>query len=143
MTALDLSHDTGLPIDQAALALHRDYDLPFKILDISEKQAILKTISEKNLSVMIGGRYYHLMGNHTKGNAVKILHKLYKRQYTVCKTMALGDSYNDVSMLNTVDIPYLVKQPDGRYISEDYNHAKGVGPNGWCKAVVDEISNYL
>ena len=70
MSPLELSKEAGLPLDQARLALQRDYDLPFKLLDKSERKELLEFIKQKNLSVMIGGRYFHLMGNHTKGDAV-------------------------------------------------------------------------
>ncbi len=142
MTPQELSKEAGLPEDQAALALQRDYELPFTIQHPTEKKAIIEKISKQNLSYMIGGRYIHLMGNHSKGDAIKHLQKLYLKQYPNSITLGLGDSLNDLSMLNEVDIPYLVQLPNQQYISPKYNHAKGIGPKGWNQAVTYEIQKH-
>lgn len=142
MTPEELSHEAGLSIEQAVMALQRDYEVPFQLLNITEKKDILNMISKQNLSVMIGGKYIHLMGNQTKGAAVTHLLKLYSQQFPSIKTIAIGDTHNDFSMLNVVDIPYLVQQPDGSYITDDYHHAKGIGPTGWYSAVSFELQNH-
>ena len=142
MNPSDLSKETGLSLEQAALALSRDYELPFKLLNPYEKDDVLAEIKKHKLSVIIGGIYYHLMANQSKGKAVARLLNLFSKQYPSLKTIALGDTFNDVSMLDLVDIPYLVQRPDGSYISSSYNHADGIGPVGWCSAVSFEIQNH-
>jgi mannosyl-3-phosphoglycerate phosphatase len=55
--------------------------------------------------------------------------------------VGLGDSLNDLPMLQVVDFPILVQKPDAQY-DEDVRRrlpgvhlAEGVGPKGWSLAV--------
>ena len=45
------------------------------------------------------GRIYHLLGKSDKGKAVSILIDFYKQKYSSVITIGLGDSPNDLPML--------------------------------------------
>ncbi|MBU0496681.1 MAG: HAD-IIB family hydrolase [Candidatus Thermoplasmatota archaeon] len=139
MSTTEISEDTGLPLEQAALAKQRDFELPLKFLEADQTNDILSAIKKMDLFVMSGGRYHHIMGHHNKGTAVRRLLQLYSKKYPSFKSIALGDSQNDLSMLDEVDIPIVVQRPDGSYISSKYQQAPGIGPQGWCSAVTDLI----
>ena len=75
------------------------------------------------------------MGEHDKGKAVRIVMDVYKQWKGEIRTIAFGDSFNDLPMLEAVDVPILVKKPDGRYEPDitlpNLTLSDGVGPKGW------------
>ena len=105
----------------------------------------------------IEGLYYHIMGESNKGKAVQKLIELFAKEFTNIKTIGLGDGWNDLPMLNVVDMPVLVQKQIGKYVeladlTEDQRQeigidalgpdffaklykADGVGPEGWSKAL--------
>ena len=84
--------------------------------------------------------YHYITGKDDKAKAVKELIKLYKRKFKTIKTIALGDSLNDLPMLKEVDDAYLVQKRDKSYEKDKFKHAKGIGPEGWNKAVLEIIN---
>ncbi|NJN70518.1 MAG: hypothetical protein HC801_09740 [Nitrospira sp.] len=59
-------------------------------------------------------------------------------------TVGIGNSWNDLPMLNAVDRPVLVQQPDGSY-EQDIElpgliRAQGPGPIGWNRAVLSLLA---
>lgn len=139
ITAAQFARDSGLTVRQARLALKRNFDEGFRVLDKREEKAILKEIRRSNLNYTIGGRYHHIIGRNDKGRAVKILTKLFRKKYGKIKTIGLGDSQNDFKMLDNVDIPFIVMKKNGKYSTRKYKKAKGVGPAGWNKAVKEVL----
>jgi mannosyl-3-phosphoglycerate phosphatase len=101
--------------------------------------------AEKGLNLITGGRLFHLTGQNDKGKAVKILINLYQQAFkTTCKAIGLGDSMNDLSLLEACDLPILVKKPDGSYDKDVVAQIKptladGIGPEGWNKAILEVI----
>lgn len=95
------------------------------------------------------GEFHHLMGNSDKGMAVRVLLELYKRKYGAVISVGLGDSPNDVPMLDAVDIPVLVCLPNGEHHPEvRLNNprallCRGVGPEGWNEAVLDILEGRI
>lgn len=139
MSAEEISEDADLELTQAKLAKNREFDLPFKILNKSQEKDILNDINKQGLNYTIGGRYYHLLGDNNKGEAVKILSDLFRRKYGDIKTIAIGDSENDFQMLDSVDEGFLVKKKDDSYASSKYRKAMGIGPEGWNNVIQKEV----
>jgi mannosyl-3-phosphoglycerate phosphatase len=87
------------------------------------------------------------MGGNDKGKAVKILADIFKKNSpeTRLTTVGLGDSLNDLPMLEVVDKAFLVKKEAGIYEErikiEDLIYADGIGPVGWNKAVLGLFNN--
>ncbi|HID27130.1 MAG TPA: mannosyl-3-phosphoglycerate phosphatase, partial [Methanosarcinales archaeon] len=103
MDAERVSKECGLDLETAKLAKKREYDEAFCVIDPKVKQTIFTDlISSHGLNFTKGGRFYHIMGNNDKGKAVTILSDLYKKQFKNIKTVGLGDSLNDVPMLQAV-----------------------------------------
>lgn len=76
-----------------------------------------------------------------KGEAIQRLIALYKALRVDVKTVGLGDSPNDFSMLRTVDHPVLLGAP-GRFpeLKAELHRltlVEKAGPQGWNEAVLE------
>ena len=140
LTAGEIAALTGLPLEAAARAKIRGYDEPFVVDGTpADRQRVLELISAKGFRWTRGGRFHHLTGRHDKGRAVGILADLYRREHGPIVTVGIGDSYNDLPMLDAVDRPILVRRPDGGYDPDvalaGLVFADGIGPAGWNAAI--------
>ena len=128
---------TNLSTREANLARQRDFDEPF-IFPGKPDQRFLRAIEEIDLQ-WTEGRFFHIMGNHDKGKAVYILKDLYERQLGEIKTIGLGNSLNDLSMLRAVDRPVLIRDEhniqDKRIKIPALLKTKSAGAAGWNAAV--------
>ncbi|MBI4482319.1 MAG: HAD-IIB family hydrolase [Acidobacteria bacterium] len=146
MTEEEVAADAGLTLAEAQRAKEREYDEAFKIVgaDPAVVGVVLARIEEAGLRYTRGGRYYHLLGDHDKGRAVRILNDLFRRAHGSIVTVGLGDTLNDLPMLEAVDLPVVVKKADGDHDRSVIGRlpqvrlAPGVGPRGW-EAAVREI----
>ncbi len=142
----EVSDLCNFSLKQASLAKIREYDEPFILNEGTAIEDIQEMASRSNLHITRGGRFYHLMGNNDKGKAVMLLRDIYRKKSELLKTIALGDSQNDLPMLKMVDYPVLVQKPDGIYDPsinlDNLILAPGIGPQGWCEAIL-KILNRL
>ena len=146
-----VSEDTGLDIESARLAKIREYDEAFRLGEGGDTpeaaNQVIELIKSHGLSHTRGGRYWHIIGDNDKGKAVTLLSMIYRRQFDndEVKTIGLGDSQNDLPMLQAVDIPLLVQKPGGRHdtsiTDSKINRVDGIGPVGWNLAILDILSS--
>jgi mannosyl-3-phosphoglycerate phosphatase len=141
MTVEEVERATGLGRGLAEKAKQRDYSEPFLLADESLPSYMLeRAVRRRQLNLVKGGRFFHLMGDNGKGRAVRYLTRLYEHEIPDLVTIGLGDSQNDISLLENVDIPVLVKKPSGGH--EVWRGEKGVfftdgiGPEGWNEAIL-------
>ena len=71
MSLDEVSALTGLTRDQAALALQREYDEPF-LVERGDRERLFRALIGKGFAIPRGDRFFHLIGSHGKGKAVKI-----------------------------------------------------------------------
>lgn len=143
MTAAEVAADCGLSLEAAMQSKQREFDEPFVLLDDRPEDLarIAQMAQGVGLSVSTGGRYHHLSGRSDKGRAVRLLCEFLRKRRGPLRSVGLGDSPNDLPMLQAVDIPVLVQRPNGTYstdLAENLPraiHAPGVGPEGWNAAV--------
>lgn len=139
MSPAEVAELTGLNIEAAERAKQREYDETLTLEGApQEVDSILSAITEKGLNYSSGGRYYDVMGDNDKGKAANILTELFRNKLGNVKTVAIGDSPNDLPMLSAVEIPFLVQQPGGVWEEMDLDGLRrvdGVGPEGWAKAI--------
>lgn len=140
MSVEEICRYTGLPAHEAATAKKREFDEPFVIEGVNPDMSVLwQAASERGVSITRGGRFFHLLGRNDKGLAVKKLTDLFAREYGEVATIALGDSPNDLPMLQEVDMPVLVQKPEGHHDPDvrmrDLFLVRGIGPEGWCTAI--------
>lgn len=138
MTIAEISTLTGLPRTQAALARQRDFDEPF-IFTAGSGARFLKAIKAAGRQ-WTRGRLQHMMGNHDKGRAVRLLLQRFALGKEAVVSAALGDGFNDLPMLQAVDHPFLVRQASGGFASgvgfPGLTRTRGAGPAGWNEAIM-------
>ncbi|NWF75537.1 MAG: HAD-IIB family hydrolase [Nitrospirae bacterium] len=144
MTVEEISKLTGLDDQEAIMAKERDFDEPFVFEGNKEEMASLfESIRAKGLR-HTQGEFFHIIGDSDKGRAVKILIELYRRLFNDLLTVAIGDSLNDVPMLEVVDYPIIVQRLKGNYDSQikisNLIKAEGIGPIGWNNAILKILS---
>lgn len=128
---------TGLSADQATRARRRLCSEPLQWLDTAAAFAQFRqALQAAGLQLVEGGRFWHLMGNHDKASAMQRLCEKYRAAgFQDFRTVALGDSPNDIPMLEAVDIPMLIRRPDGSCLSLQTEHpapcSELPGPAGW------------
>jgi mannosyl-3-phosphoglycerate phosphatase len=141
ITPEELAEKSGLPIHLSALALDREYDEPFWIEGNGSVESIECAFRNQSLHVTRGGRFHHVTGNNDKGKAVDVLKARFSRHFTNPVFAGIGDSPNDIPMLQRVDIPILVQTHSGsyddatRHAAPGVRLADGIGPHGWSAAV--------
>lgn len=144
MSVEELAERCGFSTADAERAKRREYDEPFELLcrDSHVAACLLRAIHEAGLRSTRGDRYFHLLGGNDKGRAIQILNDLYARAFGCIFTVGLGDSSNDVPMLELVDHPVVVKKADGTHDEAVVRRlprahlVDGIGPRGWRAAVM-------
>lgn len=147
-----VSQLSGIPQPLAKLAKQREYDEPFVFNPVPPKDVLdrhLKKLATGGLTVTQGARFLHLSGPSDKGRAVRELIDWYVAGSRVKpKTLAIGDSPTDWSMMAACDIGVAVKQPDGRYHPALRDH-KGIrlagapGPEGFNRMILRLLKQLL
>jgi mannosyl-3-phosphoglycerate phosphatase family protein len=129
----------GLSPDLAVLALKREFDEPFVVLDDTRRDALLAEIEKAGMRWTRGGRLYHVIGGGGKAAAVKALLDLYRVANPNIRSIGLGDGLNDAVFLNAVDIPILIRTPwvDKLEIAVPRGRTTdSPGPRGWTEALL-------
>ena len=99
----------GQKDDKLKNALQRKYTLPFLFNgNNSEKNELLKSLSNNSLTLQEGGRVLNLCDNINKIKSMNRVIKILKKTEDKIKTIAVGDNYNDLEMLKNSDLPCLV-----------------------------------
>lgn len=129
---------TGLSLLQAQHANNREYGEPISWLGVDKtKQEFIRWLEQQGGYVLQGGRFLHLSGQCNKGAALAWLSAEYKKQCHSpgIKTIAVGDSDNDIAMLEEATLALIIRSPvhappklkrlRGFFISDEF------GPRGW------------
>jgi len=141
MTLEEISNITKLPIKDAEKAAKREYSEPFILDDESEIKKIEQSLRGEQFFLTYGGRLFHLTGPNDKGMAVRILTDIFQKDYTEKPliTVGIGDSENDIPMLENVIHPFVVQRADGVFVIgtalSNVKLVEGIGPQGWNKVI--------
>lgn len=135
---------TGLEKEAATRASRRLFGEPVVWKGSQEeKQQFVAELTGMGATVLEGGRFLHVSGDANKGSAMAWLLDEYKQQLNKqsLTTLAIGDSPNDVAMLEVANIALLIRSPARKppelerkkntYLSELY------GPEGWAQTVAE------
>lgn len=138
---------TGLNVHAAARAARRQYGEPVCWQGNGNKrQAFIADLQRLGATVLQGGRFLHVSGDCDKGRALAWLADIYRLAWLErdIVTLAIGDSDNDLAMLERADKALLIRSPvhappainrrDGLHIS------RRTGPEGWAEGVTAIIN---
>lgn len=148
MSDEEVAELVGLPLEAAALARRREFDEPFVLLEgETREEAIVEHIAALGLH-HTSGRLHHVLGDNDKGRALGLVRELFEDALgRGLRTVALGDSPNDVPMLRVADHPVLIRRPEGDWHPQVLDELEGdpaltrlvrtreEGPAGWAEAL--------
>jgi mannosyl-3-phosphoglycerate phosphatase len=140
MDTEDVMRMTGLERAAAEDAMQRDFTEPFIMEQDKEVDELRVLAQEACLDIVQGGRFYHVITRgQDKGHVVKMVAALYERYYgEPVEVIALGDSANDLTMLDAADKAVQIPRPDGSFAElevEGVIYAPYPGPKGWNRAL--------
>ena len=105
---------TGLDIEQAERAAQREYGEPLLWMgNDSELNEFIDILHRLGARVLQGGRFLHVSGSSDKGRALLWLNAQYAVDSGGAEpvSIALGDSPNDLAMLEAADHAIVVRSP--------------------------------
>ncbi|WP_459892849.1 HAD-IIB family hydrolase [Desulfothermus okinawensis] len=142
----EVSQLTGLDLENSTLAKQRDFDETI-VIDKRYLPELKEQLDIFGLQCVFGGRFFHILDRGvSKGKCVDLLKDLYEKNYKrKILTIGIGDSENDLSMLEEVDIPILVEKKGGGFALINLPklvRVKGEGPVGWREAVLNILEKY-
>ncbi len=153
LTLADLEAATGLSAEAISKACDRQFSEPF-IRPETSIQTLEAIAQELGFKILVGNRFCHLLGaGAAKGLAVQLVAKAWQLAHDgdeKITTVGLGDSPNDLSMLEAVDVAIVVPgvkgpHPDLKPYIEKYGWqvAPDTGCRGWAAAVEAAIAEHL
>ena len=133
---------TGLSPEGAALANRREYSEPLQWRGTDErKAAFVQALQEEGAHALQGGRFLTVAGDCDKGRALEWLRGAYCTAWHAAGIVdiAIGDSGNDVAMLEVAGSALLVRSPAHDYPQlrrgEGVMRSAACGPEGWVEGV--------
>lgn len=145
MTPEDVMMYTGLDNENALIARNRKGSLPFICDDeLNSNSVNLVTVNaalEKyGIAVTKGGRFYHLMDQSvSKGRAVLRMSEYFASlNGDKPAIVAIGDSQNDSSMIESAQYGYYVRKPNGlveKSSSPNVDYSENIGPKGFTEII--------
>lgn len=134
---------TNLPEARAEESNRREYSEPVKWLGTDERRAeFVATLQQRGACVLAGGRFLAVSGDCDKGRALLWLREIYRqsRPGQSCHDLAIGDSANDIGMLQAAETALVVRSPVHDFPplqrSEGVIYSTGYGPAGWAEGVM-------
>lgn len=143
MTYSEIMQLTGLNEKQACHANTRECSEPICWQDTNKQlEAFSRHLEDRNLQLLEGGRFHHVMGNHDKATAMSLLLKKYQEHCNKSIiSIALGDSPNDFKMLEAADYGVVIPNPDApnQHLAHRAHliHANSPGPQGWNDTLIE------
>lgn len=138
---VELSSATGLLGDALQRARARWFtETVLSSKEVVEAANLQSVLQVAGFTLSRGGRFFTVQSALVdKGKAVRWLMELFRQTSPQAPLFAaVGDSPNDVPMLEVVDLPFLVQGPKGSWVPVDLPRLKkipAVGPAGFSAAI--------
>ncbi len=132
---------TGLPEERAQLANQRQFSEPVKWLGSdAQKKTFIESMNQFGANIEQGGRFLHVIGRCSKGRALHYLYNQYQALQSIAiTTIAIGDSHNDIAMLEAADIALLIRSPVHPFPTirdlPTLFKSQHYGPHGWVEGL--------
>ncbi len=137
INTIELSKITGLKVSETKNAKKRMFTDPIYWMDSEKKKKKFENeINLMGLKIEFGGRFMHVSQNFNKGMAVKQFLKIINIKNNFI-TISLGDSQNDLSMLNLTDYSCVIKSKKKLDLKKSKNkyYSKIIAPEGWKESL--------
>ena len=141
MSSIEQMKILGLNKKYLPFALNREYSMPL-VFDGSKELVNKFTVLLKKIGMKLheGGRIYNICDDCSKGKAMTTLIEKLKNDFNFKSyTIVIGDSPNDISMLNVSDQPCIIPLPNRNNLFhlKDQNiiRATQSAPQGWEEVV--------
>ncbi|MDO3722702.1 HAD-IIB family hydrolase [Marinobacter sp. chi1] len=114
----------------------------------AELEEFRTALRAENLRLVQGGRFFHAMGIFDKADGARFLLEKYREQYgdQPMVAIALGDSPNDQHMLESADIPVVIRgvHSDEVQLPSSRHAMRSIkpGPEGWNECVLNLLFEY-
>lgn len=138
---------TGLSVAETKQAKAREFSEPFLTPQTTTPEILRAMVEDLGFRVVVGDRFSHLIGGDAgKGVAVRQVTALYQALLPAgqrLQTVGLGNSPNDLEMLENVDIPLIIPGVDGSHpqlAERGWRVADAPAPEGWAAAVKAVLS---
>lgn len=134
---------TGLPEKNALLSSQRQFNEPLMWLGSDEHKAeFIAFMEQQGATLLQGGRFLHVGGDCDKSTAMQWFANFHQQQsadVTATLTIAVGDSGNDIAMLEAANAAVVVKAPNKPYPEINKTSAvvytETIAPQGWDEGV--------
>lgn len=139
-TVADVVRWTGLNPESARQAMERCATEPLWWQDTDEALELLRHELDKvELQCVKGGRFYHVMGKFDKASCFPLLKAHYRKLWQEeVGIIALGDSPNDLPMLEQADYSIVIPTAQGNRLQPDHPNlyqATQSSPDGWQEGI--------
>ncbi len=141
MSSIEQMKILGLNKKYLPFALNRKYSMPL-VFDGSKELVDEFTVLLKKIGMKLheGGRIYNICDDCSKGKAMTTLIEKLKNDFNFkSHTIVIGDSPNDISMLDVSDQPCIIPLPNKNNLSHLKNQkiirATQSAPQGWEEVV--------
>jgi mannosyl-3-phosphoglycerate phosphatase len=137
MSERQVAELTGLSEEDAQRARLRLCSEPLEWRDTLEAFGeFSRELERRGFTLLKGGRFFHVLGQTDKARAISRLgHYFAQAGFLDFRTVALGDSPNDSSMLKAADLAVFIRRRDGSWLPLDTRgkqvRTQGIGPCGW------------
>jgi mannosyl-3-phosphoglycerate phosphatase len=151
MSVEEVAKQCALTLLAARLAKLREYSEPFRVTDTAagSRRRLEHAMMTENLTCC-NGSPLELAGLHKdQGLPVRMLISLYRRAMGRAQTVGLGDAMDDVSLLQRVDTPIIVRrQTDVQMVDLLTKLPRAVltstaGPAGWAEEVTRIVTQSM
>lgn len=150
MTTTEISLATGLDGPGAKRAAQRQYGEPVLWLGGGQQRTqFIQELTKLGAKPLQGGRFIHVCGNCDKGIALNWLVDEYSRQHphSGCVSIALGDSKNDIAMLEAATIAVRILSPSNPLPQvnrrQNLYTSTQIGPAGWQECMTQILATQL
>lgn len=134
---------TGLPPESAEYAAAREFSEPLLWDDDdTAKERFYETVHHRNLQTLQGGRFIHLLGQTNKAKPFEQLREFYQADILI----AIGDSPNDLAMLQDADIGVAIASPSNPSFeipgAKKILRSSAQGPEGWAEVMTQLLDQF-
>jgi mannosyl-3-phosphoglycerate phosphatase family protein len=146
LNSYEISKITGIAVDELERTTDRLFSETLLVGEFKAPnfQKLKQALFEVDLQCTPGSKFFTISGlSSNKGKAIQWLtNHLKKINSKDFKTIGIGDSFNDLSMLAEVDRPFLVQKPDQTFAKIEFQNLMKIekpGPLGWNEIIEQHV----